>query len=146
MTTTASGWQYVVLKAASAKCVEQGKSPIDIPLFTDMASQIIAVQAGQVEGSAMTLAGGRLLEKQTTDLEATGAVPGGDSPNGIVVQKSAEGTAIAKAFVIAIDALIKDGTYAGLLHKHDVPESGINKSAFVSNQQELDVLNTAGMK
>lgn len=123
-----------MLEEASERCVADGHSPIDIPLFPDRASGVQSVISGRspaffgpYEGLAYqaVATGGKL------EIGGVFEVPANHV--GIGLPKDSPLTEPVRQ---AVNALIEDGTYAQILDKWDVSHGAITEA--YSNRDILD--------
>jgi polar amino acid transport system substrate-binding protein len=109
------------LPAFSKQCVDAGKAPIDIQLFPSQNEANLALISGRVDSVlsgligmsyASKLSGGAFELASNQDFEPT--------PVGIAMPK---GSALTKAIVAAVRALIAGETYKAINTKYGIPDS-----------------------
>jgi polar amino acid transport system substrate-binding protein len=109
------------LPAFSKQCVDAGKAPIDIQLFPSQNEANLALISGRVDSVlsgligmsyASKLSGGAFELASNQDFEPT--------PVGIAMPK---GSALTKAIVAAVKALIVGDTYKTINAKYGIPDS-----------------------
>lgn len=107
------------LIAANKKCASQGKSEITIPTYKDLATEVLALQAGNVDAVMIN----------TTDVGAYTKDHPTFKENGPIFQQVLGGAAfvkgspLAKQFAKGMNKSIKDGSYAKIIKKWNAGET-----------------------
>ena len=123
-------------------CLAAGRKPVSVPLFPSRPAGVEAVVSGRLQGffgpydglhATAELSHGRLY------LAGVYTLP--NQMVGIGLQKSSPLTPLVAE---ALDSLIKDGTYAAILHKWDIsygaiPEAKVNAAILADDSSNADV-------
>jgi polar amino acid transport system substrate-binding protein len=116
-----SGPYLAYLEKASKDCQASGKKKIELPTFDADSQGYLAVKSGQIDGypgNVPLLADFAKKNPGFAPSQLT-FLPG---PTGMYAQK---GGPVAQKFADAVNAMIKDGTYAKILDKWGVGEIGV---------------------
>ncbi|MEE1752433.1 ABC transporter substrate-binding protein [Streptomyces sp. SP18CS02] len=105
------------------RCKDAGKKPYEVQTFSDPGAQWISLQQGRSDVAMSTINGLRYAVTQQPNVKFLNEFKRLDV--GFAFKK---GTALAPAFQAAVNRLIKDGTYAGILKKWGVEPSAIETS------------------
>ncbi|MFI5556998.1 ABC transporter substrate-binding protein [Streptomyces sp. NPDC051738] len=112
------------LNAQKGVCAKAGKKPYDVKVYSENAAPLTALQQGRIDVIMSTINGLRHQAAQPTSQTAfLGEFHRLDV--GFAFKK---GSALTKAFQAAVNALIKDGTYARILAKWGTSASAIDTS------------------
>ncbi|MGO4595173.1 ABC transporter substrate-binding protein [Leifsonia sp. 2TAF2] len=109
----------------SAKCTAEGKKAIDTSLFPDASSLNLALSSGRVDAAFLDTPGSAYQAKQSN---GKFVVVGPIYRAGLEGHFMKKGTGLADSVSDAVNALIKDGTYAKLLAKWGLDKSKISTS------------------
>ncbi|MFC3572115.1 ABC transporter substrate-binding protein [Streptomyces yaanensis] len=112
------------LTAQKGVCAKAGKKPYDVKVYSENAATLTALQQGRIDVIMSTINGLRYQAAQT----ASGTTFLGEYHRLDVGFAFKKGSALTKAFQAAVDELIKNGTYAGILKKWGTAASAIDAS------------------
>ncbi len=116
--------QRVSLGKLSDKCQADGKPAIEMPTLKGTPAMVVALKSQRVEGVYIDKAVGNYLVGKDSDVEALPGVVANPDGNkvvmGILMKKG--DMELAKALQAGLNAAIKDGTYAKILKKWNIPE------------------------
>ncbi|WES64385.1 transporter substrate-binding domain-containing protein [Microbacter sp. GSS18] len=140
LTTAPSGLQAIVFEEESAKCVADGKEPIEVSLLADTAAASAGVLAGQFDGQGWGTATGNFSVRANPDFEVTDPIPGYATPNGIILQDSDRGEAIGNAFVIALQSMMDDGTLQEIADANTMGSDVPTQTFYVRTPDQLEEL------
>lgn len=112
------------LTAQKGVCAKAGKKPYDVKVYSENAATLTALQQGRIDVIMSTINGLRYQAAQSASQTAfLGEFHRLDV--GFAFKKGSE---LTKAFQAAVNALIKDGTYARILAKWGTSASAIETS------------------
>jgi polar amino acid transport system substrate-binding protein len=107
-------------KAVSAECKEKGKAEIDILSLPGSNNVALALSQGRVDAALNSTATIAAMMGETPDAyELAGEAFDANTKVGIALRK--DSTALKAQLEQAMQAIVKDGTYAGLLKKWNLP-------------------------
>jgi len=109
----------------NADCTAAGKTAIKTQVFPSEATQILAVESGQVEAAGVGYATAAYIAQTSNGKLAAapgGPVSGGDVDAGIAINKS--NTQLGNALVAALKDIKANGAYQKVLQKWGVSQSG----------------------
>ncbi|MFF4825676.1 ABC transporter substrate-binding protein [Streptomyces sp. NPDC001312] len=114
---------------SKTNCVAQGKPPIKVVNFSDAAAPNQAVATGRADVCYRDFtANAYIAQKSNGQFKVVGGIVK-TSPYGIAVGK--DDLQLAEAINVALNAIIKDGTYDKILSKWKVDEAAITQSEVV---------------
>lgn len=123
-------------KAISDECVADGHAPIAISEFTTLPSAREAVRSGRVDMVSASYTQLAHLLSSTSDMRGTPLISYSYYQGWAVRQDDPLGEVLSDA----VDALIKDGSYAELLKKWNIERGGVESSRlFEDGATEQDV-------
>ena len=139
VSTVQGSTQVKLLDDTSAACTAAGKAPIQNMQYAQPADARLQVQSGRVSaflGNSPVMV---YLAKTAGDGTVFDVIAGHEYqpvPIGIGVPKTS--TALRDQLKKSLDALIADGSYAKILHKHGL-EGGAVKSAVINGGKDVKI-------
>lgn len=125
-----------VIAAVSQACEKAGKAAVEVHAYADQNAEILAVQSARVDAmvapvAATQVAAARQPKKfSSVVIKDMQSLPAATATYGIMVPK---GSGLAKPVRAALLKLEKDGTYAKLFSKWEIPASKIPASKIKIN-------------
>ena len=112
--------------AQNAKCKKAGKPGVGVHVYPDQNAANLAIQSGRQEvGMADSPVAAYIVKQSSGKFKLTGK-PYNTAPYGIALPK---GNGMTKPVLDAMNELIKNGTYAGILKKYGVQQGAIKNPA-----------------
>lgn len=107
-------------------CEEGGASGVAVQVFPDQNAVTLALRSGRVEvAMADSPVAAHVARRSDGDLVVAGDIFA-SAPYGIAVPK---GSGLAEPLRAAVDALIRDGTYAEILQEHGLESGALDRAA-----------------
>jgi polar amino acid transport system substrate-binding protein len=115
--------QEVYAREDATKCTAAGKPALTVMTFPTAQDSALAVRQGRAQAYYESTAGVARIVLELADVfEATGEVFEFGTQIGLAVRKG--DTATAEALAQAVQLTVKDGTYAKLMAKYNLPPEG----------------------
>ena len=108
-------------KTQSAKCVKDGKKPINSAIYPGQNQMILALQSGRADAAMVDSVSGSYSAKQTGTLTMLAPYQAGYF--GIVIPKG--DSALSNAIQKALEQMAKDGSYQKILAKYGQAEGAL---------------------
>ncbi|MFI6347416.1 ABC transporter substrate-binding protein [Streptomyces sp. NPDC050560] len=112
-----------ILEDGAADCARAGRKPYKVQYFSEQGPVFLGLANGKIDVSFGPTLGVKYQAAHIPHTKYLGEIS--TTPVGFVTRR---GTRLAKALSAAVNKLIDDGTYADILRKWSLPDSGVDAS------------------
>lgn len=120
--------QERILLRWSEENVKAGLKPIELQHFDDEATRLVALRSGRADVIVQPHAQLVFIAARDKDIKRVGTLSAGWPERSDVAITTRKGSGLADALTVAINGLIKDGTYAKILDRWQLGEEALAKA------------------